>query len=287
MKNAFSKTITGSSQVVFILGKSLSHSLSPLMQNAAFQHLKLPWVYLPFEVPEGELKDALGVMKGSNVRGANVTVPYKEKVLPFLDQVETEAEWLGSVNTLYKKGSKLCGVSTDGEGFLRSLGEKRRKLKGSQGLLLGAGGAAKAVAGALVKSGVRKIYVANRSSSRVIGLVKSIRKKRPRLELALVSLREAEKYVSRCDWVIQATSLGLKKEDPSPLSLERARPGTLAIELIYHRETAFLREAQKRRLLPLGGWGMLLHQGALSFEYWTGKKAPLKVMRKTLLRHLP
>src|SRR5258708_6661514 len=116
MRNAFPKTITGASQVVFIFGKNLHHSLSPLMQNTAFQHLKLPWVYLPLEVPEGGLKAALGVMKGSNVRGANVTVPYKEKVLPFLDQVEPEAEWLGSVNTLYQKGNKLCGVSTDGEG---------------------------------------------------------------------------------------------------------------------------------------------------------------------------
>jgi shikimate dehydrogenase len=287
MKNTFSKNITGASQVVFILGKPLHHSLSPLMQNAALQYLRLPWVYLPLEVSEGEVKAALGIMKRSNVRGANVTVPYKEKVLPFLDYVEPGAEWLGSVNTLYQKRGKLCGASTDGDGFLRSLGEKRRKLHGSQGLLLGAGGAAKAVAGALVKSGVKKIYLANRSSSRAAGLAKAIRKKRPQLEMVMVSFEEAEKCVNRCDWIVQATSLGLQKEDTSPLSLREAKPGTLAIELIYHRETAFLKEAKKHSLLSLGGLGMLLHQGALSFEYWTGKKAPLEVMRKALLRYLP
>jgi shikimate dehydrogenase len=278
--------ITGSSRVVFILGRPLEHSLSPVMQNAAFQKAGLSWVYSPLEVSSDQLSPTLGMMRAVNVKGANVTVPYKELVLPYLDGVEPEARWLGSVNTLYRKGNKLLGTSTDGEGFLRSLGAFRKKLKGSRGLILGAGGAAKAVAGALARSGVSGFYVANRSNGRAVRLVKSIRQRYPRLELAALSVRESEKFLSRCDWVVQATSVGLKKGDPCPLSLGALKPPAFVVDLIYHHETNFLKEARRRRLRRLNGIGMLLHQGALSYERWTGKTAPLEVMRRVLLERL-
>jgi len=278
--------ITGSSQVVFILGHPLHHSLSPVMQNAAFQKAELPWVYAPLEVTAGQLRGTLAMMRALNVRGANVTVPYKEIILDDLDGVEPEARWLGSVNTLYRKGNKLQGTSTDGEGFLRSLGLLRKKLRGSTGLILGAGGAAKAVAGALARSGVKGFCVANRSVGRANRLVKTIRQRYPRLESSGLSYRESEKFLSRCDWVVQATSVGLKKGDPSPLPLKDVKPTAFVVELIYHHETNFLREAKRRRLGRLNGTGMLLHQGALSFERWTGKKAPLEVMRRVLLECL-
>ena len=286
MKVSFPAIHSSSARLVFILGHPLSHSLSPAMQNAAFQKAKLPWLYLPLDLSQNQLKPVLEMMRTGAFIGANVTVPYKEAVLPYLDHVEPEAKWLGSVNTLYRKGNKLCGTSTDGEGFLRSLGDFRKRLRGSRGLLLGAGGAAKAVAGALARSGVKGFYVANRSEQRGIRLVKSLQTRYRYLELESGSVKGAEKLLPRCDWVIQATSVGLKKGDPSPLSLKAARPSTLAVELIYHRETTFLKEARERRLTHLGGLGMLLHQGALSFERWSGKKAPLKVMRKVLLHSL-
>jgi shikimate dehydrogenase len=146
-------------QMVFILGHSLGHSLSPAMQNAAFERLGLPWSYMPLEVRPDQVKTAVDILRAINVRGANVTVPYKEAALHWLDRVEPEAGWLGSVNTVYRSGKKLCGASTDGEGFLQSLGPWRRKLRGSAGLLLGAGGAGKAVAGALARSGVKGFFV--------------------------------------------------------------------------------------------------------------------------------
>src|SRR5260221_4840174 len=107
-------------QLVFILGHPLEHSLSPAMQNAAFRHTGLPWLYLPVDIARDQVKTILRMMRTSSMRGANVTVPYKETVLSFLDWVEPEAKWLGSVNTLYRKGGRLCGTSTDGDGFLRS-----------------------------------------------------------------------------------------------------------------------------------------------------------------------
>ncbi len=273
-------------QLVFILGNSLGHSLSPAMHNAAFRALRIPWVYTPLEISKAEVKTAIEILRMPNVHGSNVTVPYKEDVLPSLDNLEEKTRWLGSVNTIYRRGDKLWGTSTDGEGFLRSLGSLRKRIKGSKLLLIGAGGAAKALAGALAESGAKRIFIANRSPKRAKELVKSILKKYPRLESGFISMKEAGKILSQCDGVVQATSIGLKIDDPPPISLAHLRPSTLAVELIYHRETAFLKEVRLRRAHCLGGLGMLLHQGALSFEYWTGHKAPLVLMRKTLLDRL-
>jgi shikimate dehydrogenase len=272
--------------LVFILGYPLKHSFSPLMHNAAFRALRMPWVYAPLEIPHDQLQTAVENLRSVNVQGANVTIPYKKEVLPYLDQVEKEASWLDSVNTIFRREDKLFGASTDGEGFLRSLGPWRMKLKGSQGLVVGAGGAARPVAAALARSGVKSILVANRSPERARHLSRLLSKRHPKLRMGVVSLKDGEKLLRNCHWVIQSTALGLKAGDPSPLSLKAAKPGTLVVDLIYHRETAFLQEARRLHLPNLNGMGMLLHQGALSFEYWTGRKAPLRIMREVLSRRV-
>lgn len=277
--------ITGASQVVFILGHPVSHSLSPAMHNAAFEKLNLPWLYTPLDISPREIGPVLKMMRAFNVRGANVTVPYKEKVLPYLDWIAPEAKWLGSVNTIYRKGDQLCGTSTDGEGFLRSLGSWRSKLKGTKGLLIGAGGAAKAVAGALAQAGVKGFYLANRSGAKAAKLMKSLRQKYAKLDIQAVSFQDASQFVPYSDWIVQSTSLGLKGET-SPVSLKSARKGTLALDLIYHRKTDFLKQARRLGLPHWGGLGMLLHQGALSFEIWTSRKAPIEVMRQALVKGL-
>ncbi len=277
--------ITGASQVVFILGHPVSHSLSPTMHNAAFEKVRLPWLYTPLDISLREVGPVVKMMRAFNARGANVTVPYKEKVIAYLDFVEPEAKWLGSVNTIYRKGDQLCGTSTDGEGFLRSLGSWRLKLKGTRGLLIGAGGAAKAVAGALAKSGVKGFYIANRSGAKAAKLMKSLRQKYPKLDIQAIPLKDAAQFVPYSDWIVQSTSLGLKGE-ASPVALKGARQGTLIVDLIYHRETDFLKQAKRLGLPRLGGLGMLLHQGVLSFERWTGRKAPVDVMHKALVKGL-
>jgi shikimate dehydrogenase len=282
---SISAKITGASQVVFILGHPVSHSLSPAMHNAAFEKVNLPWLYTPLDISPREVGPVVKMMRAFNTRGANVTVPYKEKVLSHLDWIEPEARWLGSVNTIYRKGNQLCGTSTDGEGFLRSLGSWRSRLKGTKGLLIGAGGAAKAVAGALAYAGVKGFYVANRSGAKGAKLMKSLRQKYGKLDVQAILLRDADRFVPHSDWIVQSTSLGLKGE-VSPVSLKGARKGTLAVDLIYHRETDFLKQAKRSGLPHWGGLGMLLHQGALSFEIWTDRKAPIEIMRQALVKGL-
>jgi shikimate dehydrogenase len=215
-----------------------------------------------------------------------VTVPLKSLILPYLDRLDRSALGMNSVNTVYKNQGRLYGASTDGEGFLRSLGGWRKKLKGSSGMIIGAGGAARAVGNALGGSGVKNLMISSRNARKAGDLLRDLRKGFPRLQTGILSLKEGEKFLPNCDWIVQATSLGLKKGDSSPLSLQRARRGTLAVDLIYHRETKFLKEARGLNLSAQNGLGMLLHQGALSFELWTGQRAPLIQMQGALLQHL-
>jgi shikimate dehydrogenase len=284
--SSYKKSHSNFNQTIFLLGNPVEHSLSPAMQNAAFQHLGLRWVYAPLAVDPRRIGQVVKILRSSNVRGANVTIPFKKAVISHLDQVDDHSVWLGSVNTIYRKDEKIYGTSTDGEGFLRSLGSLRKSLKGSAGILLGAGGAAKAVAGALAGSGIKKFFIANRSSQRSKELAKIVKNRYPRLEINVISFKESEKLLPRVDWVIQATSVGLNPGDPSPISLKNASSRTWVVELIYNRSTVFLTGAIKKRLRSIGGLGMLLHQGALAFEKWTGRPAPLKIMQKALIQNL-
>jgi shikimate dehydrogenase len=268
--------------LVFLLGHPISHSLSPGMQNAAFRHLGLPWLYVPLDLLGSQVKTFVDVMRDLPAKGANVTVPYKDEVLASLDGLDTVSKKLGSVNTIYRRNEKLWGTSTDGVGFLRSLGPFRRGLKGSRGLLLGAGGAGKAVAFALAESGVATLLIANRSVGSLRRLCRMLRSEYPGVAVVEVSLRDAEFEAARCNWVIQATSLGLKNGDRSPIPLHRIGRSSWALDLIYHRETSFMKEARAHGLRVMDGSEMLLHQGALSFEYWSGRRAPIEIMRRNL-----
>ena len=167
-----------------------------------------------------------------------------------------------------------------------SLGKWRKSLRGSKGMIIGAGGAARSVGYALARSGVKTLRIANWKAGEAESLARDLRKIFPRIQLACMSLEEGENSLSDCEWIIQATSLGLKKGEPSPLSLNKASSAGWVVDLIYHRQTEFLSEAKRRKIPFKNGLEMLLQQGALSFEMWTGKKAPLREMTKTLLQSL-
>jgi len=268
--------------LVFLLGHPVSHSLSPGMQNAAFRHLGLPWLYVPLDLAGSQVGTFVSAMRYLPAKGANVTVPYKDKVMASLDGLDEVSKKLGSINTIYRRNGKLWGTSTDGAGFLRSLGNFRRGLQGSRGLLLGAGGAAKAISFALAENRVATLLIANRSAGSSRKLCRMLRSEHPRLTVIEVPFREAEIEAARCNWVIQATSLGLKNGDRSPISLRRVGRSSWVLDLIYHRETNFMKEARTLGLRVLDGSEMLLHQGALSFEHWSGRRAPIGIMRRNL-----
>ena len=151
---------------------------------------------------------------------------------------------------------------------------------------MGAGGSAKSVAGALAGAGIRGLFIANRTSVNASRLAKILRQKYNQLDIQVIALKDAPKYVPRSEWIIQTTSLGLHKGEKAPLSLQGARSTTWVVDLIYHRQTDFLKQAQQLGLRSINGLEMLLYQGALSFECWTGQKAPLAVMRQALIKKL-
>jgi len=273
-------------KLVFLFGHPVAHSLSPAMHDAAFRELGMPYRYAALDVLPGSVEGAVELLRLPGTIGANVTVPHKEAVIPFLDRVDADARWLRSVNTITRKGRRLVGSSTDGPGFLRSLGGEARRLKGATAVLVGAGGGARAVAGALLAAGTSRILVTDVDAARARGLVRLLRSRRRGFDASAVDRREAEKVLDRAGIVVQATPVGLHGRDPSPLSLSRACRGSLAVDLVYHRRTRFLEDAARRGMRTLSGLGMLLHQGALSFGSWTGRKAPVHVMERALRKVL-
>lgn len=280
----FGAGISGTTRTVALFGFPVEHSRSPAMHNAAFLALRLDVRYLPFAVPPSALKDAVKGVRALGMVGANLTVPHKERVIPFLDELSREARLIGAVNTIVRRGERLIGHNTDAGGFLRAFREGTGgRVRGERFLVLGAGGAARAVVNALAMAGARGIAIVNRSGDRALELIRRGRRAFPDVEWSAPGVRSLpsarEVYA-----VIQCTSLGLRPGDPSPLPREWLEPRLIIYDLIYHAPTALLRDAQRLGARHAGGLGMLLHQGALAFTLWTGRQAPVAVMKRALRR---
>ncbi len=271
-----------------IFGYPVGHSLSPLMQNAAFKARKIPAVYIPFAIPPEGLGAALRGMLALGIRGVNLTLPHKERALSYMDHLTPSAQKIGAVNTVKVDRGGLIGHNTDGEGFLLALKHDLGVYpKGKVAALIGAGGAAKAIAVTLLSSGVEQLFLYNRSRNHLLGLLHHLRKVFPMKRSHIF----VEEFGSRkirdlkgIDLLIQATSVGM--DGKSCLIEERAlHRGMSVYETIYHpQETPFLRLARHQKLPRANGIGMLAAQGALAFEWWTGKRAPIDVMRRALIR---
>ncbi|MCD8511101.1 MAG: shikimate dehydrogenase [Bacillus sp. (in: Bacteria)] len=274
-------------QVLGVIGYPIKHSLSPQMHNAAFEALELEMTYHAFEVSPDRLQEAIIGLKGLGLRGLNVTIPHKVNVIPFLDEIDELAKEIGAVNTIVNYNGILKGYNTDGEGFLHSLlGFISGNLKEMSVLIIGAGGAAKAVALTMAKHGLKHITIANRTLSKGEELAASCGNYAPS---SSVSILDGEKMINQFDIIINTTSIGMINKDEIPISLDRLRNnGNVFIcDLIYTpMETRFLQEGQKRGAKVMNGLGMFINQGAIAFEHWTGQKAPVPIMKETVVKHL-
>ena len=278
--------ISGKTKIVGIFGYPVAHSLSPLFQNAAFKALGIDFVYLPFLVKPEDLKIAVKSIKSLNIVGVNVTIPHKKKVLAYLDEVSPEAKMMEAVNTICFRDGKLIGYNTDGKGFISSLtGEGEFNPRGERALVLGAGGAAWAISFALIEAGVRRLSITNRTKRKAEVLLNHLTKFfRDKCEIMLVDFDKVNSstVMNNIDLLINATSVGMHPEDPLLVNPELLTPHTFVYDVIYNRKTKLLKAAEEKGLPCLGGLGMLIYQGAYSFEIWTHKKAPLKKMRDAL-----
>lgn len=289
-KNAKSNRVNHEFRLFGILGHPLAHSLSPRMQEAAFAAAGLKAYYLVLDLELPLFKQAMKGLSRFQVEGFNITVPYKEAVLPYLDAVLPEARITGAVNTVFRKNGRWMGANTDIYGFLASLRQEARfQPAGKTALILGAGGAARAVLYGLVSKRVKKIIMANRHPERAIKLIRDFKKKftAVKFEVLPFEKKKISAAIENADLVVNATSVGLKRTDPLllPASWFARVSGKkkLFFDLIYNPPaTPFLKTAKQKGHKILNGTSMLVHQGAKAFEYWTGKKAPVNVMREAL-----
>jgi shikimate dehydrogenase len=276
--------IDGQTRLLGIIGWPVEHTLSPKMHNAAFSALEMNWVYLALPVQPNQLESALQGMLALGFCGANVTVPHKRAVMRYLRDVSTAAQALGAVNTIVvEEDGRMVGDNTDWAGFLAALKEKGLDPRSRRAMILGAGGAARAITYALARSGA-EVVILNRSPMRGQSLVEDLA-----LSLPSGSLRSRPldhdglvDEAARSDLLINATPVGMWPDDESSLWPD-ALPfpsHLLACDLVYRpRETKLLRQARQAGAVTVDGLGMLVHQGRLAFEMWTGQWPPLEVMR--------
>ncbi|MEQ1786034.1 MAG: shikimate dehydrogenase [Acidimicrobiales bacterium] len=270
--------LTGHTRAAGVIGSPIRHSLSPALFNAAFAAAGLDWAYLAFEVPEGAAGLAMGGMRALGLEGLSVTMPHKAAVLEGLDSLSPDAEALQAVNCISRHGSQLHGDNTDGPGFVDALRlDEGIELDGARCVVIGAGGAGRAVARALGQAGATSIGIVNRSpgpAERAAALAG------PAGHVA------APNEVEGADLVINATPLGMGvvvttagEPEPLPVAIERLGAGQVVVDLVYHPAiTPLLAAARANGLRTVNGLGMLIHQAAHAFRLWTGEDPPLEAM---------
>jgi len=284
--------ISGKTKLVGIFGDPVDHTISPAMQNAAFEALGLDMAYIPFHVrksPAYDLKAAVNAVRALNMRGVNVTIPHKEKVLKYLDEVDPDAKAAGAVNTIVNRNGKLVGYNTDGPGYLLSLKEDIGfTVRGKRIVILGAGGAARAILRSALEKRPASIVVANRTLKRAEDLIREFEASYPVVMKAVGLLDSAiAQDLNNASLVVNTTSIGMKGTGAPDVPLEALPRGSIVSDIVYvPLETAFLNAAKARGLRVHYGLSMLVRQGALTFELWTGKKAPVEVMQRAALAAL-
>ena len=281
-------SVHGETRVIGIFGDPIAHTRSPAMHNAAFRALGLPYVYIPFRVPAAALGKATASMRSLNLVGVNVTVPHKEKILRYLDALSPAASLYRAVNTVINRHGSLYGENTDGQGFLRSLAERKRSVRDREVVLIGAGGAARAVLVALMQADSARITIANRTSANARKLIRASRSlgTTQLVSAPLDALRDPT-LLQRAALVVNSIPLGLHNDTFPALDYGATPRRCLFYDLVYGPQpTVFLQRAHRAQRSTLDGRRMLLHQGALAFALWTGHPAPLRVMSNALTRSL-
>ncbi len=272
-----------------IIGFPIGHSISPVFQQTALDRLGMDAVYQAWEVKPEDVGAFLQGIRSPDVLGINVTVPHKETVIPFLDQVDDWAAAAGAVNTIVNREGLLTGHNTDGTGFLRALREAGGfDPRGRRVLVLGAGGAARGVVLALIREGVGRLTIANRTVERARQLSRIAQDNG--LEAHAIALKGSDLVAASAsaELIVNCTSMGMSHgpdQTGTPLSANLLSSTTLVNDLVYNpTETPLLREAVRAGASTLGGIHMLVYQGAASFEMWTGRDAPVETMLEAAMR---
>jgi shikimate dehydrogenase len=278
--------LTGKTTVVGLIGWPVSHSVSPPMHNAAFTALGLDWCYVPLPVPtepSERIGEAVRGLRALGLRGANVTIPHKQAVMPYLDQLSPAALAIGAVNTIrVGDDGTLVGDNTDAPGFIADLGDHSVDPAGQRVIVLGAGGSARAIVYGLAAAGASEIVIFNRSQEKATSLSGQMQALFPRCAVMTHSQDQLALIAQRSQLIVNTTSLGMTPNVettpwPDELSFQSQQ---VVYDLVYNpRQTRLLQKASADGARAIGGIGMLFWQGAIAFELWTGQKPPVDVMR--------
>ena len=279
-------SVNGRTKVFAVLGDPIEQSLSPVMYNAAFSALGMDCIYIALKVGKNQMAEAVQGLKALGIQGGNVTMPLKKEIIPYLDELTKEAQLIRAVNTFYWKEGRLWGDNTDGLGFHLALQEREPNLIKSKGtLLLGAGSAARAVGVALALAGKKNFTIVNRNRENAKDLASLLESLG-----AIASVRNWEderlkETFAENALLVNTTPLEMFKKESRPVEEKWFSKGQIVVDLIYKpRETVFLQKAKARGCQTYNGLPMLLAQGMLAFEKWSGQKAPQGVMAKELAR---
>ncbi|EPH96557.1 shikimate dehydrogenase [Enterococcus faecalis 13-SD-W-01] len=282
--------ITGSTKLAGLFASPAAHSLSPFIHNKSFEVNEINAVYLAFDVDNQRLPQAVESIRTFDMLGANLSMPNKKAVFPLLDAISEEAQLIGAVNTIVHKNGKLIGYNTDGRGFWQSADEAGVQWEDEKAVILGAGGAAKAIAVQAALDGIGEITIYKRKNAtfaQTVRFFEDIAKQTscPIRVIDFSDEKQLAKDLAESRLLINATDIGMgSKKDETPLTHPEMFSAKLAVaDLIYApSETRLLKEAKHAGAVTLNGLGMLLHQGAAAFELWTGKKMPIETIRKEL-----
>ncbi|NYE05113.1 shikimate dehydrogenase [Bacillus niacini] len=268
-----------------VLGYPIGHSMSPIMLNDVLSYYEIDAHYHPFKVSPEELEIAIRGLKAIGISGFNVTIPHKSAIIPFLDSVDDLALSIGAVNTVVNDNGKLVGYNTDGYGFIKGLEPYISSFSDKKVLVIGAGGAARAIYFTMAKMKPLALDITNRTVIKATELIKACPFESNSRAL---SLDEAEVQLNEYDVVIQTTMIGMYPNVlETPISLKKLNNQALVCDIVYNPlETQFLKEARKKGATVQNGVEMFVYQGALAFEKWTGIFPDVKRMRENVLRQL-
>lgn len=279
--------ISGKTKLIGIFGDPVSHSLSPRMHNAAYEAMGLDLCYVPLHVKPDNLASATEGLRSMQFLGANVTVPHKVAVVELMDEVSESAARVGAINTIVNDQGRLTGHNTDGAGFIRALEEEvSTPYAETAAVIFGAGGAARSIAVALAEQGVGYITIVNRTTERAEGLKQLLKRSLPTVRVSVMTPHDdLADLISTSKLAVNATSVGLEGDLKSaPLWVDRLTKDHVVCDIVYRAQekNPLLVAARNKGATTLGGLGMLLHQGAISIQLWTGSDPPIDVMRRSI-----
>lgn len=263
-----------------VIGDPIDHSLSPNIHNAAFKELGLDCTYIAYRIPKGELAEGLESLKKIQIAGFNVTIPHKIEIMKYLDKVDEGCSIIGASNTVTNNNGKLKGYNTDMDGFLEPIKRKNILVEGTNALLLGAGGAARAIIAGFAKEKISSITIANRTKEKAISLVQFAKK--IGVQANAISLDEIGDSISEYKFIVNATSIGLKNEQ-TPLPTDALSQGSVVYDIVYMpMNTDLIKKSKEKGAAIIYGYEMLLGQASKAFEIWHGTKAPYEAMKRAL-----